>query len=88
MYSELPNLVIQNSKPIMTNTLASSVYARKYKTTLSFDEFLSYLNYGMKLLKRSKPRHLDQAESIAMEIALEYNMEQVMKQVSFTDDYE
>ena len=72
----------------MGNTFASSVYAKNYKSRLSFEEFLNYLNYGLKLLKRGKPHRMDEAESIAMEIALEYNMEQLMKQIAYTDDYE
>lgn len=73
----------------MGTTFAKNIYKKKYEGQLSFDEFLSSLNRGMKLLKRGKPQMLDATDSVAMEIALEYNMELVFKQLTVSqEDYD
>jgi hypothetical protein len=71
----------------MASSFVMNIYRRKYEGEISFDQFQAYLNKGLTLLRRSKPS-TDPQDAKAIEIALEYNMESVMRQLNASNsDY-
>ena len=70
----------------MASSFVMNIYRRKYEGQITFDQFQAYLNKGLNLLRRSKPT-ADPQDAKAIEIALEYNMESVMRQLNSSQDF-
>ena len=71
----------------MKNTFAKKIYKNKYETDLSYDQFMAYLTKGLSLLRTSKPGNLNDNDIKAMNIAMEYNLELVIKQSSSSREF-
>lgn len=71
----------------MENNFISHIYKDKYKAQLSYDQYLTFLNRGQKILKKRKENsNMSDQEIMAMNIALDYNMQVVVYQLSTPDD--
>lgn len=66
----------------MVLELAQEVYRSKYQKTLAQDQFLAYLQNGIELLKADTlGKTNDTLKMIAMNIAMEYNMQVMMREL-------
>jgi hypothetical protein len=72
----------------MKNSFAKKIYRNKYERDLSYDQFMSYLTKGLSLLRTSKPNNLSDNDIKAMNIAMEYNLELVIRQSSANEFYD
>lgn len=71
----------------MENNFISHIYKDKYKGQFSYDQYLTFLNKGQKILKKRKENsNMTDQEVMAMNIALDYNMQVVVYQLGATDD--
>jgi len=66
----------------MVLELAQEVYRSKYQKTFAQDQFFAYLLNGIELLKADTlGKTNDTLQMIAMNIAIEYNMQVMMREL-------
>ena len=71
----------------MKSTFAKNIYHKKYEGQISYDQFMAYLAKGLSLLKNCNPAKMNDKDIIAMNIAMDYNMETIVRQVSSSKEY-